>query len=117
MSLTKEQIQSKAAEGLALVSFEVPEFGGAILIKPLTLGEKVEWQVSMRDENGEIIEEKLRTMYLVLAARSIVDETGVPMFSTDELMVMPSASVETIIGEVRRINRMSPEAVKEAEKN
>lgn len=117
MSLTKEQIQSKAAESLALVSFDVPEFGGAILIKPLTLGEKVEWQSSMLDKGGNLDVAKLRTVYVALAAKSIVDETGTPMFTSEELLAMSAAPLELIISEVRKANRLNPEAVKEAGKN
>lgn len=94
---------------------EVPEIGDAVFVRKLTLGE-VEQQ-SADTKSGD----QSRLAYAV--ARVLVDEGGEPLYNKDmpaditELQEMPWTLINRILDESNKVNSLSEDGVKAAEKN
>jgi len=71
-----------AVDDLPLVPVEVPEWGGAVWVKPMTAAGRDAFEVAVSDDNGEIDRHNFRAK---LVARCAVDpETGVRLFKDED---------------------------------
>lgn len=106
-TLTRDQIFARRA-ALPREEIEVPELGGSVLVRILTL-----------KEVGEINKhQKLSTdpinMYPKIIALGCVNEDGSPLFAGEDIKLiddLPWAAVNDIATAILRINKMLPEDV------
>lgn len=107
--LTKADII--AADDLKIEVVPVPEWGGNVGIKALSLG-----QVDALRERAKTDEFKDQFGYLMLA-ESLVDETGELLFSFNEIDLLKAKSVPAMkrcFDVANRLNEQTPKALVEA---
>lgn len=114
MSLTKEQIL--AAEDMGLLKVAVPEWGGDIFIRVMTVGERDayenEWQ--KKKETGV---DDFRTKFLV---RCIVDEKGNRLFDNGDVVRLSQKSARVMNRlwlAAMEHNNLSDDSLEEVAKN
>lgn len=110
-----------AANDLATVTVDVPEWGGAVIIRSMTGGQRDAYETSLmtKDSSGRysVDTENMRAKLVIFTA---VDETGTPLFTPDDLPALASKSaavIERLFVAAQRINGLSKDAVADAEKN
>lgn len=105
MTLTRDQILAKRAE-LPRESVEIPELGGSVLIRILTLKEVREIQ------KAQAISKEPLSIYPRLVAIGCVNEDGSPLFVGEDVKMiddLPWAATDAIARAVLRINKMTEE--------
>lgn len=114
MSLTKEQIM--AADDMGLLEVQVPQWGGSVYVRVMTVGERDsyenEWMV-----NKHKGVENFRSKFL---QRVLCDETGSLLFTANEidLLAKKSARVITKVWEAAmKHNALTDDDVEELAKN
>lgn len=76
------------ADDLKLVEIRVPEWGGSILVKPLTAAEALDFfEGSKNDKNDSMVR---------LVAMSVVDQNGTALFSTNDLPKLRKKGLKAI---------------------
>lgn len=116
MSLTLDQIKNAKPQ---LKEIDVPEWGGSVFIRPLTLEE----QALLGDKNSEREEGQLSIMQNIIAPLiqcSITDENGKLLFGKDdigEIMKSPASAIVRLQKEIFDFNGMSAEGKEVLEKN
>lgn len=113
MSLTAEQIL--AADDMGLKKVSVPEWGGDVHIRVMTVGERDEYErmwIGQRDKGIE----NFRTQYL---ARVLCDEKGELLFRGKEpaLAKKSGAVMGRLFDEAMRHNKMTEEDVQQLGKS
>lgn len=108
MSLSKEAIQKANAP----VSINIESLGGEVLMKRMTVKQKMDWITSFKDDP-----EALRLAGVSLIAMSVLNDDGSPMFTNDEVLQLDSVCTDEIAAAISDLNKMGPKAVKDAEKN
>jgi len=110
-----------AANDLATVTVDVPEWGGAVIIRSMTGAQRDAYETSLmtKDSSGRysVDTENMRAKLVIFTA---VDETGSPLFTPDDLPALASknaAVIERLFVAAQRINGLSKDAVADAEKN
>jgi hypothetical protein len=83
MSLTRAQLVEAATANLGTRVVDVPEWGGAILIRVLPLGERFD-MVAMLQGGGENKTKSLFDAIVRLVLVSIVNPDGTRMFADDD---------------------------------
>lgn len=108
MILTREQILAKCQ--VRTTERDVPEFGGTIRVRELTLDEigQVASRVEKLPEDQRIIQRVFHCVSL-----GVVDESGKPMFTPDEIAGFHNAFELVVIG----IYKAVVGSVEEVEKN
>lgn len=104
-TLTRDQILARRAE-LPREEVEVPELGGSVLVRVLTLKEVGEINKAQKVSTDPI------NMYPKMLALGCVNEDGSPMFAGEDIRLiddLPWAAVNDIATAVLRINKMLPE--------
>ena len=116
MALTKDQIFfAKDAE---TVSFDVPEWGGSILLRPMTGKQRAEYehwasQASKNDNDFRTIRERT-----ILACA--VDDSGEALFTFDDLEKLAeknSLVLDRVSEECQKISGLLASSVEDAAKN
>jgi hypothetical protein len=114
MSLTKEQIL--AADDMGLLELEVPEWGGNVFVRVMTVGERDSYENEwMINKNKGV--ENFRSKFL---QRVLCDETGELLFTAAEVdkLAKKSARVITRVWEAAmRHNALTDGDVEELAKN
>ena len=116
--LSKEAIL--AADDLGLEEVEVPQWGGSVLVKPLTAKQRG-WFTSQLVEHrkgGNVI--RLEQIQIRLCAMSIVQENGNRMFSDNELAALAGKSagaLQIVFEAAQRLSGLSDEQVEELQGN
>ncbi len=114
MALTADQIL--AADDMGLKEVAVPEWGGSVYIRVMTVGERDEYErmwIGQRDKGIE----NFRTQYL---ARVLCDEKGELLFTRDKTAALARKSgavMGRLFDEAMRHNRMTEEDVQELGKS
>lgn len=113
--LTKEQILK--AEDVKRVKMSVPEWGGEIYISMMTGTARDEFETGVMEhqKNGRVGNARAR-----LAAATITDETGLPLFTSDDIEELGKKSakvLDRIVAEAQKINKLTTKDLDEAEKN
>ena len=85
---------------------EVPELGGSVIIRTLTLGEVREIQTEIK-KNGDSLSVYPRLVFL-----SVVDDAGDQIFSGDDIKEVnsfPWPAIDRIANAVLKLNKMGDE--------
>jgi hypothetical protein len=101
VTLNRDQILKA---GLTRESVEVPELGGAVLVRVLTLKEVGEIQAAQKAAPDPL------AVYPKLVALATVDDDGAPLFAGEDVKLiesLPWPAVNAIAVAILRINRMS----------
>jgi hypothetical protein len=110
MTLTAEQILS--ADDMGLKSVPVPEWGGTVYLRVMTVGERDEYERMWIGQKEKGIE-NFRTQYL---ARVLCDDKGELLFGRDKTAALAKKSgavMGRLFDEAMRHNRMTEEDVQE----
>lgn len=114
MALTAEQIL--AADDLGLVKVNVPEWGGDVFIRVMTVGELDAYQQEWA-ANKQTGVDNFRAKFL---ARCLCDESGTRLFSDDEILKLASKSakvVSRLFDKAAQHNAITEKDVEELAKN
>ena len=91
MALTKEQIL--AADDMGLLEVQVPEWGGSVFVRVMTVGERDsyenDWMVNK--SNGV---DNFRTKFL---QRVLCDDKGELLFQPDEIQTLAKKSARVMV--------------------
>ena len=118
--LTKSQILD--ARDLTTEQVEVPEWGGAVLVRGLTGSERDAYEASFvdYDKSGNRKKPNLSNIRARLVAMAVVNEDGSRMFTDGEIVALArkSASALSRVFEVaQKLAGLSDEDVKDLEGN
>lgn len=114
MSLTKDQIL--AADDMGLLEFEVPEWGGSVHIRVMTVGERDSYENEWMINKSKGVD-NFRSKFL---QRVLCDEKGELLFTAQEVekLAKKSARVITRVWEAAmRHNALTDGDVEELAKN
>ncbi len=118
MSLSKNQII--AAKDSQPIEVEVPEWGGSILLRPMTGTARNDyefWAASEHSKNGQSDFRGIRERLIIAHA---VDDQGESLFSLDDLEQLSAKNAEVIDrlhNECQKLSGLTAEAVDDAAKN
>lgn len=104
-TLTRDQILARRAE-LPREEIEVPELGGSVMVRVLTLREVGEINKAQKVAADPI------SLYPKVVALGCVNEDGSPVFSGEDIRLiddLPWSAVNEIATAILRINKMLPE--------
>lgn len=115
--LTAAEIQ--AADDLKPVKVPCPEWGGMVLVRPLSNWEQEEWEeeVALAKEDGRFMPQQYRAR---LCLKCLVTPSGAPLFGADKLKMLSQKSagpLTRILKKILEITGMSEGALERAEKN
>lgn len=119
MLLTRQQIKEK--DDLALEKVDVPEWGGHVFIRRLTSLEAGALMVAAGKMQEAKDEAEQGKFHILIAAKTICDESGVAMFDDDEGRQILSGKSQAAIGRLARasmkLNPLTDKNVDDAVKN
>lgn len=116
--LTKDQILG--TDDRQAIEEEVPEWGGSVLLAPMSAIERDAFEASMLDNKGKSDKNRLRNFRARFIASCIVDESGNRLFSDKDIVALgqkSAAAVSRLFEKCRDINGMTDSDVEEIEKN
>jgi hypothetical protein len=99
---------------------DVPEWGGAVLVRELTGAERDAFEASILDDQGNADRERMVNSRARLAVRSIVDENGERLFSDDDaeaLGVTSGRALDRVFSVASRLSGITPDDLEELTKN
>lgn len=111
-ALTRDEILG--ADDLKTESVEVPEWGGAVLVRELTGSERDTWEASVVKTNGTKVTIDSHNMRAKLAALCIVDDAGERLFTDKEaakLGAKSAAALDRVTDVARRLSRIGEDEV------
>lgn len=115
--LTKEQILSI---GPALKEVDVPEWGGSVFIRPITLGEQARLaDLGIKHEKGSVMA-RLRNCTLQLIQWVVCDERGQRLFEPGDLDALLDKGASAFLRlqeEILTTSGLTRESREELEKN
>lgn len=106
MTLTRDQILARRAQ-LPRETVEVPDLGGSVLIRGLTLKEVAAAQKAARASADPL------SIYPHLVRTACINDDGTPVFVGEDIKALddlPFAAVDAIARAVVRMNRLSEES-------
>ena len=122
MILTREAILN--ANDVRTETVSCPEWGGDVIVRALTAGERDKWEASLystqkRGNSFEVVahRDNIRAKFV---AASVVDESGKLLFSVgdiDALTRKSAAPMDRLFAVAQRLSGMTNEDVEELEKN
>jgi len=115
MILNKESIIN--AKDLQTVEVEVPEWGGSVLVRALSAGDRDEFTQWVTDKEGKI---NSRDFMTKLVSISLVDEEGNRLFSAEELIELnkkSSKAIDKLFKVVQTNSGMNDTSMDEAKDN
>lgn len=117
MRLSKAQI---LAVSPALREVEVPEWGGSVMIRPITLGEQAQLaDLGARFEKKSTLE-RMKNGTLKLIQWSVCDEKGERLFSEEDVSALIDKSASAFLrlqDEILSLSGLTKESREEVEKN
>ena len=118
MTLTKEQILKTSPK---LKEVEVPEWGGAVFIRPVTLEEQGKLADLGAKHEKSSASTRIKNCTLSLLQWTVCDEDGQPIFTAEDLAgLMGKSSASAFLrlqDEVLRFSGLTEESRRELEKN
>jgi hypothetical protein len=114
--LTREAILG--ARDRETVEVAVPEWGGTVLVRGLSAGQKDDFELSVIGPLGG--ERNLANLRARLCARCMVDADGQPLFGEVDVAALgerSAAAIERVFNAARRLSGMSDADVAELAKN
>ena len=116
--LTRDDILN--ASDLARERVEVPEWGGAVLVRALTGRERDAYESSIVHPNGRAMKYTLTNMRARLVSLSVIDEAGTRLFSDSDVELLgrkSAAALERVFEAAQRLSGLSAQDVDELVKN
>ena len=114
MILNKESIIN--AVDIKAIEVDVPEWGGNVLVKPLSVGDRDEFTAWVTDNEGKINARDFMTKLVLI---SLVDKSSNRLFTNDELSVLSKKSakvIERLFKQIQEVSGLGEEALQEAKK-
>lgn len=111
-ALTRDEILG--ADDLKTESVEVPEWGGAVIVRELTGSERDTWEASVVKTNGTKVTIDSHNMRAKLAALCIIDGDGKRLFTDKEaakLGAKSAAALDRVTDVARRLSRIGEDEV------
>ncbi len=117
MTLTKQQILSTSPR---LKEVDVPEWGGAVFIRPLTIHEQAKLaDLGTTYEKSSVVD-RMKNCTLRLVQWSVCDEQGNPLFEAGDLEPLMSKAASAFLrlqDAILALSGLTEESRKELEKN
>lgn len=117
MSLNKEAIFAVKPK---LAQIDIPEWGGSVYIRPLTLNEQAKLADRGEKFGKQSASSQLKNVMLPTIIWSVVDSDAVPVFDsadTDRLMETPASALLRVQDEILRFSGLTAAARADLEKN
>lgn len=99
---------------------EVPEWGGAVMVRGLTGAERDALEEEVTSQRGSSVRVNLRNLRAKLVVRSVVDEQGKHLFTpadVDALGKKSAAALQRVFNVASRLSGLSREDLEELTKN
>lgn len=116
--LTREQILQ--ADDLRQETVEVPEWGGAVIVRCLTGAERDEFEAALIEIKGKSYNVRLANARARLTALSVIDESGQRLFSEADVISLggkSAAALDRVFEAAQRISGLRPRDMEELLKN
>lgn len=118
--LTREQIL--AADVRRTKTLPVPEWGGDVFIREMSLADKAGAYAVLAEAKGEVktSADRLLDWNAQMIIRGIVDGDGKPLFvqtDADAIGKWPDGLVGRLVSEIEKFNAVTPDDMKALEKN
>ena len=117
MTLTKQQILSTSPR---LKEVDVPEWGGSVFIRPLTIHEQAKLaDLGTKYEKSSVVD-RMKNCTLRLVQWSVCDEQGNPLFEAGDLEPLMSKTASAFLrlqDAILALSGLTEESRKELEKN
>ena len=116
--LTRDAILN--AQDLARERVEVPEWGGAVLVRALTGRERDAYEAGIVHPDGRKMRYTLTNMRARLVSLSVIDEAGTRLFSDSDVELLgrkSAAALERVFEAAQRLSGLSAQDVDELVKN
>lgn len=114
MMLSKDDILK--ADDLEQEECEVPEWGGAVLVRALNGRERDDYEASCVQQRGKDMHRNLANVRAKLVVRSVIDEEGKRLFRDQDanaLGLKSAAALDRVFTVAARLSRLSDEDVEE----
>jgi hypothetical protein len=115
--LTKEQILAITPK---LEEIEVPEWGGSVFIRPVTLAEQAKLaDLGTKFEKAAVMD-RMKNITLRLVQWAVSDSEGQPLFDAKDLEALMTKSASAFLriqDAILRLSGLTEESRKELEKN
>lgn len=108
------------ASALKTEDVPVPEWGGSVLVRELRGRERDEWEASLTVQRGQQVVPDSANMRAKLAARTIVDPDGEPLFTQQDVAALgelSAAALNRVFDVASRLSGLGPAAAEDAGKN
>lgn len=95
---------------------EVPEWGGSVRVKTLSGAERDQFESAIVQRNGRNVKQNLLNIRARLVAAALVDESGAPLFSFDDVEALGKKSaraLDRIFGKAQELAGMREQDVEE----
>jgi len=112
--LTRDDILN--AQDLARERIEVPEWGGAVLVRALTGRERDAYEAGIVHPDGRKMRYTLTNMRARLVSLSVIDEAGARLFSDSDIELLgrkSAAALERVFEVAQRLSGLSEKDVDE----
>lgn len=116
--LTKEQILG--AQDIQTEVVDVPEWGGAVIVRGMSGKERDSFEASMIKGKGKSANVNLENLRAKLVSKCVVDEAGKRLFSDDDIPALASksaAALNRVYEVAQRLSGVTDEDVDELTKN
>jgi len=117
MTLTKQQILSTSPR---LKEVDVPEWGGSVFIRPLTIHEQAKLaDLGTKYEKSSVVD-RMKNCTLRLVQWSVCDDQGNPLFEAGDLEPLMSKAASAFLrlqDAILALSGLTEESRKELEKN
>lgn len=116
-TLTRDQLLSPRK--LPRATIDLPDLGGAVIVRGLTAAERDAYEASMvqmRKGRGALNEESMRTARARIVQMGAINEDGSPLFAPADIAQignLPAAAVERLFDAIRRLSGMSDADIEE----
>lgn len=94
--------------------------GATFRVQALTAAEKSEFDSQFTGRKGQLLPSRVKRIRLLLVLATVVDESGSPLFSADDipqLEAVDAGLIELLVDKAQELNRFSDEDIDDLEKN
>lgn len=123
MTVILTAAQILAAPDIKTYEIEVPEWGGNVLIRPMTGHQRDQWEgqfAGIDPKDPKATEKITANMRARLVAQHLVDENGKLLFSSKDVEALgqkSAAALDRLFGKCQTLSGLSDRDVKELEEN
>lgn len=101
--------------------FPDPELSGAVYrVRALSAAEKSDFDGQFLSKKGELLPGRVKHIRLLLLIETVVDETGAPLFTRDDLSALQAVDaglIELLVNKAQELNRFTEADIEDLEKN